>query len=164
MAPGGWKRTSAFTWPHPARAQTDGHAELSFVSTSDKYSFVAVRDPHDIVRGAFEWKSIRPDGSLASGTGRVICVRITGNVAHIAGVFERADVPWIAPPLNYAIRTVEDNARGSHEAPDRVSLLHPVTAAQAAAHCITESFLALLPNEQGEVLIKDGSIGVSNDD
>lgn len=144
-----------------------GHVELTLFSTSDKYSFAAVRDPKGVSRGAFEWKSTRPDGSVASGSGKVVCVSVVGNVAHVSGQFEREDVTWIEAPNNYAIWTVEDNGRGKQDPPDRVSLLHPgVTAAQVAAHCATGSFLSLLPNEQGEVLVKDGSerlVGLTED-
>jgi hypothetical protein len=142
-----------------------GHAELTLFSISDKYSFAAVSDPKGVARGAFEWKSMRPDGSMASGTGKVICVNVVGNVAHVSAVFEQDDVTWIEPPLNYAIWTVEDNGQGDQAPPDRVSLLHPaMSAAQAAAHCVTGSFLGLAPNEQGEILVKDRSVLVSDDD
>ncbi|MGQ0713237.1 MAG: hypothetical protein ACT4PJ_05845 [Gemmatimonadaceae bacterium] len=146
------------------RERARGDVEVIQFSISDRYTFNAFRDGQGEPRGDFQWVSERPDGSVTTGRGRIVCLTVIGNIAHVAGMFEEEDAFWINPPNNFAIWSVQDNGKGRDAPPDLASLLHPaVTAGQVAIHCQTGSFLGMSPNQGGDIVVEDDVVLTANE-
>jgi hypothetical protein len=146
------------------RERAQGHVKVTQSNVNDRSTFLALRDGQGQPRGAFEWVSERPDGTIVSGSGKIVCLTVFGNVAHVAGIFEEEDAYWITPPNNYAIWSVQDNGKGKDAPPDVASgLLVGATEAQVEIHCQTGSFLATVPNQGGDIVVEDDDPAVTSD-
>ena len=150
-----------------ANAKASGHVEVSLFGYFDTYTFEAVSKGGEVT-GTFQWRSDQPNGAVSSGSGRVVCLTVVGNVAHLGGELQPDDVAWAPPPFNHVIWTVVDNDGGPGDAPDLASLMiAPKTRAQVEAHCQAGN-LALSPLDRGDVKVRGGEhvngLGVANEE
>jgi hypothetical protein len=148
-------------------AKASGHVEVNLFGYFDTYTFEAMSKGGEVT-GTFQWRSAQPNGAVTTGSGRVICLTVIGNVAHLAGELQPDDVAWAPPPFNHVIWTVVDNDGGPGDAPDLASLMiAPKTRAQAEAHCEAGN-LALAPLDRGDVKVRGGEhvngVGVANEE
>jgi hypothetical protein len=131
-----------------------GSVEADAFSLNHKYAFLAYGQPGSTAQGTWEWTGQHPDATWHA-SGVVICLRVVDNVAQVSGVITQTDAYWAQPPFNYAVWTVVDMGNKKKSPPDHASLMSvAVTAAQAAAHCETNTFQYTPPVTSGEVIVR----------
>ena len=132
-----------------------GFVKVNKFGYFDTYSFAAT-SRRGVVIGAFQWRSVQPSGEISQGSGRVVCLTVVGNVAHLGGELQPDDLYWAPPPFNHVVWTVVDNHWLPNKAPDLASLVIAFkTREQVEAHCRTGG-LALAPLDRGDVIVHGG--------
>lgn len=138
-----------------ANAKASGHVEVSLFGYFDTYTFEATSKGGEVT-GTFQWRSDQPNGAMTTGGGRVVCLTVIDNVAHLGGELGPDDVAWAPPPFNHVVWTVVDNDGGPGDPSDLASLMiAPKTREQVEAHCQTGN-LALSPINRGDVKVRGG--------
>jgi hypothetical protein len=144
-----------------------GAVEVDAFGLNHKYSFTAVGEPGTTAGGAWTWSGRHPDATWHA-SGRVICMTVIDNVAHISGIVEETDAYWIQPPFNYAVWTVVDMGNKKKSPPDLASLFGVATTeTRARAHCVSGTFQYTPPVTRGEVVVRMAKLKqgqVSDDD
>lgn len=128
-----------------------GHIEITYeVFRSNQYSFSAVRHRDGRFSGAFENRAVLTNGEVHTVRGDVVCFRVAGNRAWVAGVVREGTSPN-SPRGQELIWNVTDNGPGGASIPpDFGSFL---SNGDAANHCLGLSYVPEVPSRQGNVQI-----------
>ena len=142
-----------------------GDVEVDAFGLNHKYSFLAFGEPGaPVAEGTWQWTGRHPDATWTA-SGRVICMRVIDNVAHVSGIIEQTDAYWAQPPFNYAIWSVVDMGNKKKSAPDQSSLFGiAMTEAQARAHCVSDTFLFITPVTNGEIVVRPAKVKNAGED
>ena len=102
--------------------QVTGQATIildNFNNASEKYTQSAIRHTDGTFSGDFELRSEQAPGIRIHGD--VVCFKIIGNTAYLAGVIDQSDDPTGAPVGSYVLWNIVDNGEGANSPPDLTS-------------------------------------------
>ena len=101
--------------------QVTGQATIildNFGNAVERYTQSAVQHADGTFSGEFELKSAQGTGLRIHG--QVVCFKVAGNTAYLAGVIDQSDTEG-APAGAYVLWTVVDNGEGANSPPDLTS-------------------------------------------
>lgn len=140
-----------------------GSVQVTLYGYTDRYSFFAVAR-NGATTGFFRWSSSAAGGEFTEGSGRVVCMRVEGTVAHLGVEFQSSNSDWLAPPFNYASFTVGDNDHNVVKTPDYASLFaYHQTRDQVLAHCAA-GYYVVRTVDRGDVFVYSQLVQGGGDD
>ena len=134
--------------------QVTGQATIildNFNNALEKYTQSAIRHADGTFSGEFELKSEQGTGLRIHGD--VVCFKVIGNTAYLAGVIDQSDDPEGAPVGSYVLWSVVDNGEGANSPPDLTSDFYVLPPDLVALQCTEGIDLGAFPVVNGNLQV-----------
>jgi len=133
--------------------QVTGQATIvldNFNNALEKYTQSAIRHADGTFSGEFELKSEQATGLRVHGD--VVCFKVIGNTAYLAGVIDQSDTEG-APPGSYVLWNIVDNGEGANSPPDLTSDFYVLPLDLVTLQCTEGIDLGAFPVVNGNLQV-----------
>jgi len=133
--------------------QVTGQATIvldNFNNALEKYTQSAIRHADGTFSGEFELKSEQDTGLRVHGD--VVCFKVIGNTAYLAGVIDQSDTEG-APPGSYVLWNIVDNGEGANSPPDLTSDFYVLPLDLVTLQCTEGIDLGAFPVVNGNLQV-----------